>query len=107
MRRAALAVTAALLMPSLAGAEESVRVREGRRLAVEFCSPCHATGKSDTSAHPAAPAFRLLESRVDLDDVRSRLRGGLFSGHADMPQFKMTREQARAMHAYLRSIQGP
>ncbi|NWG24927.1 MAG: cytochrome c [Pseudorhodoplanes sp.] len=107
MRRSALVVTAALLVPSLAGAEESVRVREGRRLAAEFCSPCHAVGKTDASAHPAAPAFRLLEQRVDLDDVRRRLRGGLFAGHADMPQFKMTREQARAMHAYLRSIQGP
>ena len=42
---------------------------------------------------------------VDLDDFTHRLREGLTSGHPDMPTFRFTREDARALTAYLRSIQ--
>src|SRR5262249_6169969 len=55
--------------------------------------------------HAPAPAFRDLGNRVDLDDVTRRLREGLTSGHPDMPTFRFTREDARALTAYLRSIQ--
>jgi cytochrome c len=52
-----------------------------------------------------APAFRDLGNRVDLDDFTQQLREGLTSGHPDMPTFRFTREDARALTAYLRSIQ--
>jgi len=44
---------------------------------------------------------------VDLDSFTARLREGLISGHPDMPMFRFTREDARALTAYLRAIQGP
>ena len=50
-------------------------------------------------------AFRDLGNRVDLDDFTQQLREGLTSGHPDMPTFRFTREDARALTAYLRSIQ--
>ena len=81
--------------------------RQGRALATRMCSRCHAIGKSGPSSHSAAPTFRALSRRVDLDTFTDRLRQGLISGHPDMPTFRFTREDARAVAAYLRSIQGP
>jgi len=81
--------------------------RQGRALAERMCAGCHAIGTSGSSPHLGAPAFRTLSRRVDLDAFAGRLREGLTSGHPDMPTFRFTREDARALTAYLRSIQGP
>ena len=109
MRRAGIhALCAAILLSAGAAfAQETDPIEAGRRLAVKFCSTCHAIGPTGASPHPAAPAFRLLDRRIDLDGVRERLQSGLFAGHADMPQFRFTRQEARAMQAWLRSVQGP
>ena len=79
--------------------------RDGFALAERMCAQCHAIGKSGASAHSAAPAFRDLSRRVDLDDFITRLREGLISGHPDMLTFRFGREDARALTAYLRHIQ--
>lgn len=79
----------------------------GRTLAVRLCAQCHAIGKTDKSSRAGAPPFRHLDRRINLDTFASRLRQGLMSGHYDMPEFRFSREDARALVAYLRSIQGP
>jgi len=71
-----------------------------------MCARCHAIGRSGGSPHVGAPAFRALDRRIDLDTFSTRLRTGLFSGHPDMPAFRFSREDARALTAYLRAIQG-
>ena len=89
-------------------AAESVAPRErGRLLAKEICAGCHAIGRADQSPHAGAPPFRTLDRRLDLDTFAERLRAGLTSGHPDMPTFRFTRQDARALVAYLRFIQGP
>jgi len=79
----------------------------GRALAQRMCSACHAVGRSDESPHVGAPPFRALDRRVELDSFTERLREGLTSDHPDMPTFRFTREDARALLLYLRSIQAP
>jgi hypothetical protein len=59
------------------------------------------------SPHVGAPAFRALDRRVELDTFTDRLREGLTSDHPDMPTFRFSREDARALVLYLRSIQSP
>lgn len=83
---------------------ETVSAR-GKALLVRLCGQCHATGTAGASPHPAAPVFRRLGNRIDLDAIEDRLRQGLFSGHRDMPEFRLTREEARAVRIYLRNIQ--
>jgi len=80
--------------------------RRGRVISTRLCAQCHAIGKTDASQRIGAPPFRHLDQRVNLDTFASRLRQGLMSGHYDMPEFRFSREDARAMVAYLRSIQG-
>jgi mono/diheme cytochrome c family protein len=92
---------------SLAGeSAPNAHVRDGLALAERMCAPCHAIGKSGSSPHSAAPAFRELDRRVDLDAFTRQLREGLVSGHPDMLTFRFSREDARALIAYLRFIQG-
>ncbi len=56
------------------------------------------------SPHLAAPPFRNLDRRVDLDTFVDRLRDGLIGGHPDMPVFRFAREDAQALVRYLKSI---
>jgi cytochrome c len=79
--------------------------RDGLELAERMCAACHAVGKTGASAHSAAPAFRHLSRRIDLDVFTNQLREGLISGHPDMPTFRFSRDDARALTAYLRYIQ--
>jgi mono/diheme cytochrome c family protein len=107
---ARLAIICLLLATSAGLAEDSEPSpleRDGRALAERMCSECHAIDKSGQSPHVGAPAFRALDRRVDLDTFMDRLREGLMSDHPDMPAFRFTREDARALLLYLRSIQTP
>jgi mono/diheme cytochrome c family protein len=100
-------VLLAIVMTARDAMALSAAERRGRTLAVRLCVQCHAIGKSDASPKIGAPPFRRLESRVNLDTFQQRLRQGLMSSYHDMPVFRFTREDARAMVAYLRSIQSP
>jgi mono/diheme cytochrome c family protein len=108
-----IAITAALFTAvSAATAQESAEkltglARQGRALADRLCAQCHAVGRSGLSPHAGAPPFRKLGDRVDLDTFQNQLRDHFSSGHPDMPTFHFTRNDARALTAYLRSIQGP
>lgn len=79
--------------------------QRGEALVKEMCGECHAIGKAGQNLHAGAPAFRSLNRRLDLDTFQERLRDGLTSSHRDMPTFRFVREEARAVVAYLRSIQ--
>ena len=90
-----------------AAAESTARLQRGRTLVDKFCAECHAVGKDDASRHAAAPPFRHLDRQLDLDAFADRLREGLLSGHRDMPMFRFSREDAWAVSAFIRSIEGP
>jgi cytochrome c len=107
-RTASVFVIISMLSLSAAFAEEDTPdalQRDGLALAERMCAQCHAIGKTGTSAHSAAPVFRELDRRVDLDRFTAQLREGLISGHPDMLTFRFSREDARALTAYLRYIQ--
>jgi mono/diheme cytochrome c family protein len=77
----------------------------GHDLALRLCAPCHAIGSAERSPLATAPAFRHIEPRVDLNEMTQRLQEGIVAGHPEMPVFKLTELEARALVAYLRSIQ--
>jgi mono/diheme cytochrome c family protein len=81
--------------------------KRGQVLARGLCGGCHAIGKNDESPHIAAPPMRALDRQIDLDKLSRRLRGGLLGTHRDMPMFRFSRNDADALVAYLRTLQGP
>jgi cytochrome c len=92
-----------LVQGSAAQAQDPAR--HGRALLKEYCSPCHAIGKTGKSRHVGAPPFRTLGRSFDIDQFARVLERGISSGHPDMPEFKFSEEDALAARAYLRTIQ--
>jgi cytochrome c len=80
--------------------------QRGRGLAQRLCGDCHAIGRSGTSPLPAAPRFRALDDRINLSQLPRRLQSGQLTGHQDMPTFRFSSDDADAIVAYMRSIQG-
>jgi cytochrome c len=90
---------------SVGQAEELNQAERGHALVARMCAQCHAIGAGDDSPHPGAPAFRRLQHLLDFQSFVDRLRDGLMVAHPDMPTFRFTRRDARAVAAYLISIQ--
>jgi mono/diheme cytochrome c family protein len=101
-------VTSALLTSQVSGTCQAETAQQrGKVIAQGLCSRCHAIETTGESPHPAAPRFRSLDAQTDLSKLAQRIRGGLLTGHEDMPMFRFDRDDADAMAAYIRSIQGP
>ena len=77
----------------------------GRTILQDFCARCHSIRKAGDSPQKAAPPFRTLGRSFDMDQFAQDLRRGILSGHPDMPEFKFSEDDARAVSAYLRTIQ--
>jgi mono/diheme cytochrome c family protein len=97
-------LTAALLVcTDFALADE--RAERGRALLTENCAQCHALGRTGESPLPSAPPFRRIGERMDMDELMARMREGLSSGHRDMPMFRFSLEDRRAIRSYLNTVQ--
>jgi cytochrome c len=94
---------ALLILGSAAQAQDPAR--HGRALLQEFCASCHALGKTGNGRRHSGPPFRTLGRSFDLDQFPRVLERGIKSTHPDMPEFKFSEDDARAVSAYLRSIQ--
>jgi cytochrome c len=102
-----IALIAAL--PALAVMDGAARaqdpVRHGRALVKEFCARCHSVRRSGRSPHADAPPLRYMGRTYDLDEFPRTLERGISSSHPAMPEFKFDHDDARAVRAYLRTIQ--
>ena len=106
MIRAGAAIFFILALGVGATAALTAQQQRGRALVERMCAACHAVGPRGRSPHDGAPPFRALDRRLDLDSFAGRLREGLASSHPDMPMFRFSRDDAQAVVAYLRAIQG-
>jgi mono/diheme cytochrome c family protein len=109
MRNFAIFPTSILWLALIVGpttSQAETLEQRGEEIARGLCSQCHAVGGTGVSPHPAAPRFRSLDSQTNLDKLSRRIQGGLLTGHEDMPMFRFGRDDADAMVAYIRSIQG-
>ena len=69
----------AVLAVGVCAAHAQDPTSRGRALVREFCSPCHAIGKSGNSPHRSAPPFRTLGQSFDLDQFPRRLERGILA----------------------------
>jgi len=99
-----IALVAALVFAADAPVSAAGMVERGQDLAQRLCATCHGIGRAVRSPIPAAPAFRNLDVRVDLDQMAERLQDGIVVGHPEMPAFVMKEHEARALVAYIRSL---
>jgi cytochrome c len=78
---------------------------QGKELLTQLCARCHAIGKDGQSLHRGAPAFRSIGDRYDIGELTERMSDRLISTHPDMPDFQFSQADAKAIRAYLYSIQ--
>jgi cytochrome c553 len=102
-----LLLMAPLLVLSILGSAAHAQdpALRGRALLKEFCASCHAIGKTGKSRMPGAVPLRMLGRSFELDQFAQDLRRGVLGGHPGMPEIKFSDDDARAVSAYLHSIQ--
>jgi cytochrome c len=98
-----LAVGSALTATGVSAADASAE--RGRDVALENCSGCHAIGTTDASPRAEAPPFRALHERYPVEHLAEALVEGIVTGHADMPEFRFSPEDAEDLIAYLRTLE--
>ena len=114
-KRAIIAIVVVLVVAAFTGLivwfvsqqDESRLIKSGEVLVSTHCAKCHASGRSEISPIPAAPAFRTLFRRYPAESLVESLGEGLVSRHPDMPMFVFSANEVAAIMSYLDSIQEP
>ena len=103
----ALGLGATLMLPGREGltAPRTDLVEQGRAIVERNCARCHAIGVAGESPLAAAPQFRRLHERYDVEAIAEGLAEGLTVGHGPMPEWTFPPADIAAIIAYLRSIQ--
>jgi mono/diheme cytochrome c family protein len=105
MKTPAVACGLLLLTAAPSAAFDAESAFRGKRIAEANCAECHAIAQVDASANPAAPPFRAMAQRRDLDTLPADMLGDLFLRHAVMPDFRPDAGQAGDIVTYIESIQ--
>ena len=91
------------LTPAAAQGPDQALVAKGEQLATIWCSACHLTGTANqTSALADAIPFATLATDPNFDN--RQLAFALYNPHPAMPAFNVTREEVRALGAYIRTL---
>ena len=88
------------VLPCLAANAE-----QGKRLALTYCSRCHATDKVSPSPLKIAPPFRTLHERYPVGMLEESLAEGIITGHPTMPQFRFDGDQIGDFIAFLKTLE--
>lgn len=88
-----------------ASAQPADPASRGHLLVQRYCASCHAIGRTGQSPEAAAPAFRDLHGRYQIDDLAEALAEGMLVGHPAMPEMRFPPQDVQAILAYLKSIQ--
>ena len=69
---------------------EAANIEQGRRLALRYCSECHAIDKVSPSPLRIAPPFRNLHERYPVETLEEALAEGIMTGHPSSNLIKLT-----------------
>jgi mono/diheme cytochrome c family protein len=86
---------------------ETEKLGQGRAIAENICSTCHAIGLEGSSPHREAIPFRDLSKNYPIEDLAEPLAEGIMVGHPDMPVFAFDPDHIDSLIAYIESIQTP
>lgn len=100
-----LAAAPAAAMPADAQRPEnraSAKIGEG--VAKQYCSGCHAIGRTGRSPNPRAPRFPLIAERYPDGNPAPVLIDGTVVRHPGMPEFRLLEHETDGLVAYIRRI---
>jgi cytochrome c len=99
-----LLVTLWVLEIQEAVTQTSSLLEKGRTIGEQKCAPCHAIGRDDERPHAIVTPFRELHTRYPIAMLIDAQKTGIISGHDEMPMFELSREDMRALLAYIDSF---
>jgi mono/diheme cytochrome c family protein len=91
-----------------APAVEPGNVAQGKKLVETHCAGCHAIGLTGASPYPAAPPFRTLHTKYDVEGLAEAFAEGILvyhKGAQQMPEFRFSPEDVDDLIAYLKSLE--
>src|SRR4051812_18676915 len=106
MLKVLLAAAAVIAVPTAASAQVlSPPEQRGQTFVRANCSRCHAIDKVSPSPLSAAPPFRELHHRYQVDVLAEAFAEGIRTGHPSMPEFRLDPGQIGDVIAYLKSLE--
>ena len=81
--------------------EERASQQRGKDLAILVCDRCHAITTTGNSPNPKAPPFRQLVEKLSPEGLGEQLEVALSMGHAPMPPWKLSPDQATDLLTYI------
>jgi cytochrome c len=100
----ALALAVVLTVSGTAAHAASDLAVRGSAIAAEKCGRCHAVGVADDSPHKITPPLRDLKADYPIPMLADALKTGVVGGHDEMPQFDLGVDDAKALVAYIDSL---
>ena len=82
-----------------------VQAKAGQALAKDKCGGCHSIGTTGQSPLKEAPPFRELSARHVGGNLSEVVVEGIATGHPSMPKWILTPDEAKALVAYMQSVQ--
>jgi mono/diheme cytochrome c family protein len=104
---AAAALLAAVGGPAAAAERPSTLVAAGERLLRARCGDCHAVTAGRPSPLAAAIPFDQLGGDYPPGHLAEALAEGIVSGHAGMPEVRLSPREIDAVLAYLEALTAP
>jgi mono/diheme cytochrome c family protein len=97
-----MVIGAALMAPQV-HAQDISEVQQGRALANQVCSECHAVGAADSrSPNVLAPRFEAVAATPGMTAMA--LNAFLHTSHRAMPNLLLTADQTDGIIAYILSL---
>ena len=93
---------AAIMAAALTTAAAAADVKEGSKLARQWCANCHLVGGEQTAGGDTAPTFAsIAETAAERTDD---LKAWLADPHPPMPNLNLTRSEIDDLLAYIESL---
>jgi mono/diheme cytochrome c family protein len=101
-----LAITAAgWAFLALYGDAYAQSAQRGQILARANCARCHSIDKITESPLKIAPPFRTLHKKYPVESLQESLAEGIVTGHQNMPEFRLERDQIGDFIAFLKTLE--
>ena len=91
-----------ILASAMAFSAAAADMKEGGRLAKQWCSDCHLVGDGQTAGGDAAPTFASIAETAD--ERSDDLRAWLADPHPPMPNLNLTVREIDDLLAYIESL---
>jgi len=85
----------------LAFDDQRTSQQRGKDIAILVCENCHSISTTGTSPNSKAPPFRHLVEKLSSEGLGEQLEIALSLGHAPMPPWKLSPEQATDLLTFI------